>query len=505
MFCSLILHAAERNFDARKGLGQDYVDANGLFATHAVVKEFPMEGESRFTASVNGSYVGLYNDMGKWDGLIHFGSFEFEDGKEITIRISYYKKIETFELLPAKRLKLIKVKQTSDNTISITLDRADQNLTLIVNGDPQKDALHLFCNSIDHNAPRVMEGKGIVRDDTRKLIYFATGYHDLTQEIGDYTLMIPDGYRVYLAPGAVVHGSLVCCDAKWIQVDGRGMVYDDKLKVVFNMQRCESGIVQGVLFHGHRAQMWQVILDHCRGVEFQGVKILSTRYACTDGLDVVNCQYCTFRNCFIRSNDDAVTLKGMEQGKNSECTPITNITFSGVQLWNDCNCACVIGEESHAAYYQNIHFTDCSILYSYDDPDHHEELPERAALTICCLHSTFFRNIRYENIDIYHCERFIAMGFQPSFWFGSIPGDQTGPGGISGVTLSNVHCYSNSGSKIANKIHLYGWKKDDGTPDKWVDGVIFRDVTIEGQPLESTSSPYFSETEWDAVKNISFR
>ncbi len=31
-------------------------------------------------------------------------------------------------------------------------------------------------------------------------------------------------------------------------------------------------------------------------------------------------------------------------------------------------------------------------------------------------------DLHYENIDVYHCERFVAMGFKPDFWFGSIQG-----------------------------------------------------------------------------------
>lgn len=502
LLCPMMVWCKGLEFDARLGLGQDSTDVRGVFCTHAVVEEFPLEGEARFTVSVNGAYIGLYNDRSKWDGLVHFGSFEFEDGEEIILDIQYSKKIENFELLPGRQLRLKKVRRTSDHSIRVWMNCADQNLTLVVNDEPQKDVLHLFCNSMDHNRPQGMD-KGMVSDKEHRLLYFGPGYHSLAQETGNDVLSIENGWRVYLDAGAVVHGSFYCQGLNGMTIDGRGMVYNDHKRVILDMEHCEGSSVQGVLFHAHRASMWQVIMGKCRNMEMQGVKILSTRYASTDGLDVVNSQFCTFRDCFIRACDDAISLKGLENKPIPECMAVSNLTFSGMQLWNDCNSGFVIGEESHASVYENIRFENSSILYSYDDPDHHEELPERAALTICCLHATWFRNISYEDVDVYHCERFIAEGFLPNFWFGSIPGDQTGPGGIKKVVFRNVHCYGNSGSRIANKIHLYGWKTGNGTPDKWVEDIVFQNVTVEGKKLRSTHAPCFSETDWERVRNVS--
>jgi hypothetical protein len=148
-----------------------------------------------------------------------------------------------------------------------------------------------------------------------------------------------------------------------------------------------------------------------------------------------------------------------------------------------------IGAENHCSLYENIRFMNSSILFSYDDPDYHEMLDERAALTICCIHGTYFRNISYENIDVYHCERLVAAGFQPSFWFGVLPGDQSTPGGISNLKYKNVQSHASSGSNIANQIYLYGWDKKD-TPSKTVDGVIFDNVTIDGAKVNSQSNEH---------------
>lgn len=476
-------------FNSRLGLGQDYADKSGLFATHAVVKEFPMEGKPLYNVSVNGKYVGLYNDRNFQGGLVHFGSFEFQNGREVTIRISYYKPIHSFEILPERQLSLISVKRKGRNAVEIKTDRADQNITLVVDGELQKNVLHLFCNSIDADAPSVPEPRGYHRYDKEKLHYFGPGFYDIEQTVGRDILVVDDGWRVYLAPGAVVRGRMGMWGAhKGTKIYGRGMVYNDERNphVVFEANDCQGADVAGVIFHGHRKSVWQVVVNHCKNVEFKGVKILSTRYASTDGLDLVNCEQCAFLNTFIRANDDAIAIKGLDSRKPAECPPTRNITFCGMQLWNDCNCAMGIGAENHCSLYENIRFMNSSILYSYDDPDYHEMLDERAALTICCIHGTYFRNISYENVDVYHCQRLIAAGFQPSFWFGALPGDQTTPGGISNLTYKNVNSPNDSGSRIANEIRIYGWNKP-GTPEKSVEGVTFDNVMICGKKLDAFS------------------
>lgn len=472
-------------------LGENYIEPR-IFATHAVASEFPFEGRSLFSVTANGRSVGLYNDRSYWGGLVHFGSFEFSNGREITLKIIYQKEIKSFEILP-RTLKLKSVKRIAGNAVQVKLSKADQNMTLIVNGNPKTDVLHLFCNSIDKAAPEVGDIEGYKKLESKKLYYFGPGYYSLKNIIGSAQLNVENGWRVYVAAGAVIYGSINMSGVEaGTKVDGRGMVYNDvnNPAVMMGVSNCNGGEVEGVLFHGHRAQCWQVVINKSQNVDFNNVKILSTRYASTDGLDVINCQNCTFRNMFIRANDDAVAIKGLQAGMPAFCLPNENLLFEGLQLWNDCNCAFGMGAETHAAMYKNICLKNSCVLFSYDDPNHHEQMEERAALTICCLHGTYFRNLKYENVEVDHCERLVAMGFQPSFWFGTLQGDQTTPGGIEDVTMKNVYTYNNSGSKIANEISLYGWHRKD-SPDKYVDGVTFDHLRVGGKKISSAKASIF--------------
>ena len=474
------------------GMGEDYTAPDGSFATHASAKQFPQEGEMLYDVAVDGKYAGLYTDSSHWGGLVHFGSFEFADGREITVDINYAHEIKSFEILP-KTLNIKAVKQTSPRSLRFKLRKADQNITLIVNGEPKRNVLHLFAASIDRDAPEVPAGTGFRRFDERKLIYFGPGYYDLEKLTGKDELAVPDGWQVYVAAGAVVYGRISAWKVgEGTSLRGRGMIYNDARnpRMIFTVTESTGMRVEGLVFHTHLPRCWQVGVTRSRDIVFENVKILSTRYASTDGLDIVNSSDCRFANMFIRANDDAVAVKGLQNGKPEDCLPNRNLVFEQLQLWNDCNNAFGLGAETRASVYENIQLRNSCVLFSYDDPDNHEKLDERAALTICCLEGTFFRNILYENIDVYHCERLVAEGFKPDFWFGSIQGNQTTAGGIDGVTFRNVRSFASSGSSIANQIHLYGWRQD-GTPDKYVENVTFENLRIEGRKVKSAVDSHF--------------
>ena len=69
------------------------------------------------------------------------------------------------------------------------------------------------------------------------------------------------------------------------------------------------------------------------------------------------------------------------------------------------------------------------------------------------------------------------------------------------IKYQNVNSYNNSGSTIANQIHIYGWNKQ-GTPEKSVDGVLFENVNIEGRKVSSLADKHFLLG--PNVKNVEF-
>lgn len=147
------------------------------------------------------------------------------------------------------------------------------------------------------------------------------------------------------------------------------------------------------------------------------------------------------------------------------------------------------------------------MLYSYDDPDNHEKLDERAVMTIVCLHGTYFRNIRFENIRVNRCERLVCLTFKDSFWFGSIAGDQSSQERIENIVFKAIASPSNSGSSIANEILLNGWFRA-GTPTKEIQNVTFDCITVGENLIDCISNTYIKTNNTNThmlVKKLKFK
>lgn len=495
-----------RLWTAKNSTGQDSVDVEKVFVTHQRPQTYPyMEGTPAYNVAVNHSYSAVYNDKNYWKSQVDFTSFEFEDGKDIVIDIASKNEITSFEILP--KFAEVEASKTSKHSVQLKLNKANQQLTLVINDDYKGDVLHIFANSIDHDAPKIDKSKlknGYLYDTKQKLHYFAPGYYNLSNKFANGILQVLGDRKIYLAAGAVVEGQLGITNGNGAKIYGRGMIMNaENNKIVLALGSTKKASVEGILVHGHRSPGWCTTISNSNNVTFENVKIITTRYASTDGIDISGGQDCKFENVFIRSCDDGVAIKGLADASVNPAngTANKNLFFNRMQLWNDCNNAFGLGAETRAPY-ENIHLTNSEVLFSYDDPYHHEQLDERSAMNICCLHGTTFKNISFENIYVNRCERLIGLGFKSSFWFGSIQGDQSYPGEISGVTFKNITSPNNSGSTIANQIHLYGWEATDGTTPKKVTNITFDNVLIEGKLLNNENDAHIVKN--SMVDNLHF-
>ena len=478
-------------YDINNINGEDYTAEDGKVVTHAVPDGYPYNGDASrvFNLAVDGHYSGLYSDANFWGGRVAFTTFEFEEGREITIDVACRSSFTTYEILP-KGADVYDVKKIG-NAVTFKTTKPDQKLTLVLDDKYTKDVIHIFAMSIDKNAPAIDAPDGYVYDRTSRTYYFGPGYHKLTDlGFSDNKISISGSRKMYVAAGAVVDGCIGMNGCTGASVTGRGMVVNNSgILCAVDWSTSGKALVEGITFHGHRAQSWCLTVSNCTNVTFRNLNLVTTRYASTDGIDIINSQDCTFENCFLRSADDAIAIKGLWENAPADCWPNKNLTFNKLQVWNDCNNALGIGAETRASSFENIRFTDCDILFSYDDCTHHEELDERSAMNICALNGTYFRDIVFENIRVNRCERLIGLGYKADFWFGSLQGDQTTPGEIADITFRNIECPANSGSSIANEIRLYGWDGANDTPVKPVHDITFDNVVIEGELLASEDNP----------------
>ncbi|MBQ4606044.1 MAG: hypothetical protein IJB15_05020, partial [Clostridia bacterium] len=355
--------------------------------------------------------------------------------------------------------------QVTSGIIRFTTPAHPAQITLIFDDTYMSgQVLHLFVNEIKE------EPAG------ENVIAFPAGFHDVRTAEG-YAMTVPSDTTVYLAPGAVLYGG-IRAQGNNIRICGSGMILTDGncRSISLDAVQCDGMCIEDVIVHSHARNGWNVHLYLCSHVDVVNLKVLSTTYACTDGIDISNGREVHIRNSFVRSCDDSISIKAFDTNLASE-----NITLDHMILWNDCNNSMVVGEESKAAYYNNISFTNIDVLFSYDDPQYHEQLDERAVMGIVLLDGVKCTNILWENIRIHKCERLACMVFRDNFWFGTVKGDQTREGIIEGVTVRNVRVFCNSGSRIANQILLEGY--DENKPVK---DVSFQLIQIMGIEIDET-------------------
>jgi len=469
-----ILSSSLNTFDEKAN--GEYTVSSDLI-TYDVPSGYPQEGSPLFNIAVDGKYTGVYTDINAWSNLVSFGYFDFNPNHEVEVVVTSKNAFGSYEILP-KSDKISSVRE--GNTIRFRTKKTDKAITIVFDNNYKGNVLHIFANSIDTNAPT---------ESSDDLIYFGRGYHDLAASHGG-RLNIYGNQKVYIAGGAVVNGTIGIESGNQAILSGRGILMKSTSgDVVLSVSYAQSATIDGVIIRSHRYGGWTVGFHVASNVTVRNAKVVSTRYASTDGFDIVNSNNINFNNVFIRSCDDAIAIKGLLEGNPANNPANENMYFENLQLWNDCNNGICLGAETRAQYYKNIHFKNVDVLFSYDDRDNHEQLDERSVMSIVCLEGTYFSDILFENFRVNRCERLICLTFKDSFWFGTLLGDQSYQGGINGVTFKNIKSQSNSGSSIANHILLNGWYKS-GTPTKIVENITFSSVEIEGNYVTNASNSY---------------
>lgn len=418
-----------------------------------------------FHVQADTAEVALYSDTTYWGGNVNFGVFDLQPGRHARVTVTPSFPFRSVKLLP----EILGITpQVTNGTITFTTPAHPTQITLVFDDQYMSgNVLHLFVNEIKESP---------VEEEGRTLLTFPAGFHDVRTEEG-YAMPVGDDTTVYLAPGAVLYGGLRLA-GKNIRLCGSGMILTDRAcrSISLDGAECENLTIEDVIVHSHARNGWNIHLYLCADVQVNNLKVLSTTYACTDGIDISNGRNVYIQNSFVRSCDDSISIKAFQPE-----LPCENIHLSHMILWNDCNNSMVVGEESKATYYNNISFTDIDVLFSYDDPQYHEQLDERAVMGIVLLDGVECKDILWENIRIHKCERLCCMVFRDNFWFGTVPGDQTKPGVIDGVTLRNIRVFCNSGSKIADQILLEGYDEN-----KKVQNVSIQLCQIMGVEIDET-------------------
>jgi hypothetical protein len=296
----------------------------------------------------------------------------------VEVEVVSRRPVESVAIRPTSRGIQVNVE---GNRIRFRLE-SPQQITVEVNGWHQ--ALHLFANAPQPPAPDP-QAAGVR--------YFGAGVHRPGK------IVLESNQTVYLAGGAVVYGCIEATGAENIRILGPGILDTSEFGRedaggCIRFVRCKNVTIDGPILRD--PNVWCLSTFGCSDVAIASVKLIGLWRYNADGIDICNSQRVTVRNCFVRSYDDSLVVKGL---KHFGEVPVQDVRFEGCVVWNDWGRALEIGAETSAPEMAHIVFRDCDIVRTADvalDVQH----GDRAAVK-----DVTFENIRLEIDDVNHAPR----------------------------------------------------------------------------------------------------
>ena len=388
--------------------------------------------------------------------------FDFEGIAEITVTVPDID-IETVKVSPLS-YGIEPVVDKEKHTVTFTIDKVDDYTVQFNNR--AKGAVHIFTYDIETDVPS---------KDDKNVIFFGPGEWNLDE----YSITEP-GTVVYVAGGAVVHGTFNVSFVDDVTIKGHGII-DGSLyegwrgkaaKVPLNFNNCKNALLQDVILLNPNA--WVVQQYNCEKGVIDGIHIISSRPN-GDGISLQSCTDYEVKNCFIRSWDDSVVVKNYSQVSSK------NIKVTNCQLWTDLAQSMEIGFETNKGKFADMTITDIvfdniTVLNNFHKPVISIHNSDDAAIS-----DITFSNITVEyntvgagDSDI----KYIIDLFSGASGWSST----TTRGTISDVKIENVNFLSGTNTDIRIK---------GAADDKLVSNVTFKNVNINGTVLKSADDANF--------------
>ncbi len=380
-----------------------------------------------YRVSVNGRSVDVYAmNTDTRNGKYYFTCFDFSGS--VTVKVTSKQDLSRTVLRP---LSYGIKPETKEKSLTFHLDCPQK---ISIEPDGPNSALLLFANPLEKAPPS--------RDDPN-VIYYGPGFHDAGK------IRLKSNQTLYLAGGAMVQGGIIA-QGKNIQIRGRGILYGGgyaKLKGPFkgwgggymiHINKCSDVTVRDIILCD--AWHWTLVPRFSNNIVIENVKICNSRFYNEDGIDPVNCRDLLIRDCFIRTKDDCIAIKGHKRTLTCERIRIENCVF-----WSDGANPFRLGYESE-------------------------------------VKGLMCRDLTAKNIDIIHIADKLAdihAYWAPCVWYIQ-PCDNTAMGGMR---FENIRIQSD-GRKL-NLIKIkpmvrkgWGWKGTE--PGKYVKNIVFKNIRVTG-------------------------
>ncbi len=296
-------------------------------------------------------YIARVNDPPIQDrdygGDYSFASFDFSGA--VTVRVKSLGQRSLDRLVVRPLSKKIAPKRVGASTLEFVVKRPCQ---LSVEPDGKKRPVLIFANPLEAQRPDP-------KDPNVK--YFGPGTH----QPKDGKIELRDNQTLYLAGGAVVQAGVVV-RGKNISIRGRGILDGTPWEWrkgptghLVNIDKCEDLKIEGIIVRGSPG--WTIVPRNSARVTISNVKICNGRVMNDDGVNPCNSQDVRITDCFIRSDDDCVALKGLNfQAGNSN---VERITVENCVLWCDRARIFLLGHESRAEYMRRVALRELDIIH----------------------------------------------------------------------------------------------------------------------------------------------
>ncbi len=386
---------------------------------------------SNYSVKVNGEEIALNSARvstvpfnRRWPGhqrqieqteLINFASFECEG--ETVLEITPKGDFDDFVIRPQSLN--FKAEKTADGTIKIIMTKPAY---FVVEPFGRQNALHIFADPIYKYTTK----------ENEDVIYFGAGVHDAG------TIELKSNQTLFIDEGALVYGSVHAEDAENIRIIGRGILDNskNKEKILFDVNAvgntmdvrnsvrthtikldyCTNIEIDGITMRD--SLVYNIKPSGCKNINIKNIKIIGCWRFNSDGIDMHNCEDVHISDCFIRTFDDSICVKGFDFYSAEDIAKATweathhngkvydtfkNVLVERCVIWNDWGKCLEIGAETKAEEMCNIHFKDCDVIHS-----------SIAVLTCSNGDYAHIHDVIYENINIEYEENVLQPAIQSS-------------------------------------------------------------------------------------------
>ena len=375
---------------------------------------------------------------------------QFDAQGPIEVRVKAHAGVDALQILPKKAA--IRTVRTGQDEVTFTLTPPCQ---VAVEPHGRHRALILAANLPEMDVPN---------PNDPNVVWVGAGRHRRN-------LKLKSNQTLYLAPGAIVEGSLYGVGTNMV-VRGRGAFsglcwghYEGPGTHVIHLEGSHI-TVRDVAVVG--AWSWCLVFDKTDNVLVDNVKVLGGHVLNDDGIDICRSSNVTIRNSFIRAQDDTIAAKWWCE----------NVRVEKCILWTDVANAIRVGYEcapvdGHG--FRNHIYRDIDVLHLTMRKTPPEKYWANCAIFIQPSNETTFENLIFDDIRFDSVERGDIFLNVKTIAIKGKWNTSKEAGRLRGCILRNIHLTHPFGAETMI-VHLEA--KDAAHQ---IEGVVLEDVVGYGR------------------------